>query len=83
MWRRVAPTGFRYSEETFNITVVEMPSVPSEYRCIVAIYHSSTVEVEYELLLPEIILTDAASNKIYSNKMAHQPLSSGIVCSVV
>ncbi|CAI8042433.1 Frizzled-4 [Geodia barretti] len=48
-WRRVKPTPTSYSDDTFNITVTEtteMSSIPSEYRCIVSIDHSSTIQDE-------------------------------------
>ena len=48
-WRRVKPTPTSYSDNTFNITVTEMTemsSIPSEYRCIVSIDHSSTIQDE-------------------------------------
>ena len=46
-WNRVEPTLIFYSDDTFNITVnetTEMSSTPSEYRCIVTIDHSSTIQ---------------------------------------
>ena len=48
-WRRVQPTFFSYSDDTFNITVdetTEMSSTPSEYQCTVTIDHSSIVQDE-------------------------------------
>ena len=49
VWSRVQPTFFPYSDGTFNITVTEtteISSIPSEYRCIVSIDHSSTIQDE-------------------------------------
>ena len=47
VWRRVQPTAFTYSADTFSITVTETASNNSEYRCRVTIVHSSTVNEEY------------------------------------
>ena len=51
VWRRIKPTGVRYSDGTFSVTVnetTEMSSVPSEYQCTVNIQHNSTVNKPYE-----------------------------------
>ena len=50
VWRRVQPTSFTYSDDTFSITVTEtteVSSVPSEYLCTVDIQHSPTVNEVY------------------------------------
>ena len=51
VWRRIKPTGVRYSDGTFSVTVnetTEMSSVPSEYQCTVNIQHNSAVNKPYE-----------------------------------
>ena len=65
-WRRVQPTFFIYSNDTFNITVTEtkvISSTPSEYRCIVTIDHSSTKRDEdYEP--PRVFVQKRGENSV-------------------
>ena len=67
VWSRVQPTFIPYSDGTFNITVTEtteISSIPSEYRCIVSIDHSSTMIQDEDYEPPIIVVHKRGENAV-------------------